>query len=214
MPIQIWKSENCSACFNCVSSRVSGEELEVICQLEMNGDVEEIEIEDDDDTYVCEVFAIRGVREDLLEDPEHEEHKKISQRVYKQDDDMVPSNALPDEVTNQRMGEYVFLGDLLVEGSTGQASLIPANFVEAWNADIVNVKTELEQEIDGMRGQLQSRIDTYKNSIINNEIDWEAGVNLRGEDDLINIDDLDLEEDELDELLEDDDENGDEFELA
>ena len=204
MAVTIFKSEKCSSCYNCVASRIWNGVLEVICQLETDPEVDEVET---DEAYACEVYAVRGVRE---EGPglEADDHKQIVSKMYEHDDRGGSDELIAvDEVAEQRYLHCMFVGDQLIE-KEGAEMLIPANFIEAWNVRVAESKRELEQEIDSMRGDLQSTIDAFKNNIASGEIDWEDEVDLttdKSETDEFGDDpDIDFAEDGDDDSFSDD----------
>lgn len=216
MSIQIFKSEKCVSCYNCAGSRIWNGKMEVVCQLETDPNVDEVEA-DEGEVLTCEVYAVRGVVE-MGPALEGDDHKQIVSKMYEHDDVGIPVEpTVPDEVAEQRYVDCIFVGDLLIEmvEKDGADMHIPVNFVEAWNARVTEGKQLLEREIDTIRGEFQVEIDAVKQQIASGEMDWESdlgGAVIDDDDEEIDFDEGDEDtftDDELEEL-DDIDDDGEE----
>lgn len=167
----ICKNEQCLACFNKVADRMVDDELEIVCQLQLDGAVEV----DDEDCETCGAFSQMGARDEEHQSKADEGDNSVTRRTWSATEDDDDEGKSEGEEVETEHAQFIFVGNSLARVDDGRQSAmdLPINFAESWNLQVQQFSGELEQYIAQMQAALTSKIESAKDILRSGNYDHE-----------------------------------------
>jgi len=154
MSKKICKSEDCLVCDHMLSSKEEDGELDIACELEIDG------YEDDEELETCPEFQ-SNKRTVTLGSSSGNNDKGLASRHYDQKTESPKETNMAADISEERINKYIFVGDSLVESKRGDYEL-PGALVEAWNQKVAELKRNTQVQIVQLTNKLSEDLEAAK----------------------------------------------------